>query len=111
MPIRVVAADPLNGKCREPNAPSAAFDGSEDHILGYDAALQQRPHVPDIPTAQAVRFLWCSAMAAARMFVQRLSRGAHHPDSPEPVRDDYPTCPTLSANLGVALLEGHRELP
>ena len=94
VPVGVVAAIPLDDQFPEPNQLVRRFEGDDDRIFAYDAALQQWRYVPDIATFQALGFYWCNVTAADTGFFERISHGPAHPASEEPARDDYPSCLT-----------------
>ncbi len=92
--VGVAGAIPLDDQFPEPNLLVRRFDGGDDRIFGYDAALGQWRHVPDIATFQALGFYWCNVTAADAAFVARITPGPPYPASPTPARADYPNCLT-----------------
>ena len=97
VPVGVIGAIPLDDQFPEPNLLVRRFDGGDDRIFGYDAALcGQWRHVPDIATFQSLGFYWCNVTAADAGFFERLTPGPPYPASAIPPRGDYPNCLTVS---------------
>ena len=94
VPIGVIGAIPLDDQFPEPNLLVRRFDGGDDRIFGYDAAIGQWRHVPNIPTFQALGFYWCDVTAADADFFTRITPGPPYPASQTPAQDDYPDCLT-----------------
>ena len=92
-PVGVVLAIPLDEQYPPPHMLMRRFDGGDDRILAYDAALGQWRHVPDPATFQALGFYWCNVTAADAAFFARITLGPPHPASDAPARADYPVCP------------------
>ena len=55
-PVGVISAIPLDDQYPPPNMLMRRFDGGDDRILAYDAALGQWRHVPDEGTFQSLGF-------------------------------------------------------
>ena len=94
VPVGVIGAIPLDDQFPEPNLLVRRFDGGDDRIFAFDAALGQWRHVPDIATFQALGFYWCNVTAADAGFFERLTAGSPYPASDIPERGDYPNCLT-----------------
>jgi hypothetical protein len=95
VPTAVLAAIPLDDQPSAPGQVVQRFDGVDDRLFAYDAALGQWRHVPDIATFQALGFFWCDVTAADFVFFQRLVDGPigpPYPVSDQPVQADYPDC-------------------
>ena len=93
-PVGVISAIPLDDQFPPPNMLMRRFDGGDDRILAYDAALGQWRHVPDLATFQALGFYWCNVTAADAGFFERITLGPPYPASGVPPRADYPVCRT-----------------
>ncbi len=93
-PVAIITAIPLDHRHPELNMLARRFDGRDDRIFAYDAALQQWRHIPDWPTFQAMGFYWCDVTAADAGFFDRISIGPPYPSSGTPVQSDYPNCST-----------------
>ena len=93
-PVGVISAIPLDDQYPPPNMLTRRFDGGDDRILAYDAALGQWRHVPDLGTFQTLGFYWCNVTAADAGFFERITLGPPYPASGEPARADYPVCQT-----------------
>ena len=93
-PVGVILAIPLDDQHPPPNMLMRRFDGGDDRILAYDAALGQWRHVPDLGTFQALGFYWCNVTAADAGFFERITLGPPYPASGVPPRADYPVCQT-----------------
>ena len=94
VPVGVIGAIPLDDQFPEPNMLARRFDGSDDRVFAYDAALRQWRHVPDVDTFQALGFYWCNVTAADADFFDRISHGPPYAASQIPARDDYLNCLT-----------------
>ena len=94
LPVGVISAIPLDDQYPPPNMLMRRFDGGDDRILAYDAALGQWRHVPDPATFQALGFYWCNVTAADAGFFDRITLGPPYPASNVPARGDYPVCLT-----------------
>ncbi len=93
-PVGVILAIPLDEQYPWPNQLVRRFDGGDDRILAYDAALGQWRHVPDIATFQARGYYWCNVTAADTGFFERIALGPPYRVSDVPARADYPVCQT-----------------
>ena len=93
-PVGVISAIPLDDQYPPPNMLMRRFDGGDDRILAYDAALGQWRHVPDEGTFQSLGFYWCNVTAADAGFFGRITLGPPYPSSGVPPRADYPVCQT-----------------
>ena len=93
-PVGVISAIPLDDQYPPPNMLMRRFDGGDDRILAYDAALGQWRHVPDEGTFQSLGFYWCNVTAADAGFFERITLGPPYPSSGVPPRPDYPVCHT-----------------
>ena len=93
-PVGVILAIPLDDQYPWPNMLTRRFDGGDDRILAYDAALGQWRHVPDLATFQARGYYWCNVTAADAGFFDRITLGPPYPATTVPARPDYPACQT-----------------
>ncbi len=93
-PVGVILPIPLDDQYPWPNQLVRRFDGGDDRILAYDAALGQWRHVPDVATFQARGYYRCNVTAADAGFFERIALGPPYPVSTLPARADYPVCQT-----------------
>ena len=93
-PVGVILAIPLDEQYPWPHMLTRRFDGGDDRIVAYDAALGQWRHVPDLATFQARGYYWCNVTAADAGFFDRITLGPPYPASDVPARADYPVCQT-----------------
>ena len=94
VPVEVIRSIPLDERLPEPNMLVRRFDGLDDRIFAYDAAIQQWRHIPNWPTFQPLGFYWCDVTAADSGFFHRISIGPPYPTTTMPARDYYPNCRT-----------------
>ena len=94
MPVEVIRTIELDERLPEPNMLVRRFDGGDDRIFAYDAAIQQWRHIPNWPTFQALGFFWCDVTAADATFFDRITEGPPYPATTTPARDNYPNCRT-----------------
>ena len=93
-PVEVIAAIPLDHRLPENHMLVRRFDGGDDRIFAYDAAIQQWRHIPNWPTFQALGFYWCNVTAADATFFERITKGPPYPATTEPEQANYPNCAT-----------------
>ena len=93
-PVEVIAAIPLDHRLPENHMLVRRFDGGDDRIFAYDAAIQQWRHIPNWPTFQALGFFWCNVTAADATFFERITKGPPFPATTEPEQANYPNCAT-----------------
>ncbi len=95
VPVEVLITVPLDEQHPAPNQLVRRFDsGGGGHIAGYDAALGQWRHVPDVATFQARGYYWCDVIAGDIGFFERTTVGPPYPATTEPTQPGYPNCRT-----------------
>ena len=94
VPAEVLAAVPLDERLPEPNMLVRRYDGSDDRVFAYDAALQQWRHIPDYPTFQAMGFNWIDVIPADGGFFERITYGPPFPSSSASLPDGCLHCRT-----------------
>ena len=92
VPVTVLSAVPLDHRFPVDNMLVRRFDGADERIFAFDAALQQWRHIPDIATFQSLGFYWCDVTAADAAFFERMTVGPPYPRTTMFAWLAYPNC-------------------